>query len=315
MPWFKIDDGFHCHPKVLEAGNEAVGLYARCGSWASQQLTNGFVPTSIALLYGGRELAAALVDVGMWVPVDGGWLMHDYLDYNPSKDQVQADRAAAAERQKRARERAKAARDAKEAAYARHGVTHGVTTGVTDGDSHAVTESDNAATSENESDGLWEDFNRHAVTTPVSHADVTPAVTVPPTRPVPTRSLPTEEKTTTAPKRGTRIPEDFASKLTPQMIDWARAECPLVDIHREAEKFVDYWIAVAGAKGVKLDWGRTWKNRMRDQQERAERLGVRPLRSVDRPVSNAEKWQGLKQTGTDGPPAVARRALPGGGST
>jgi len=283
MTWFKLDDGFHCHPKVLEAGNEAVGLFSRCGSWSSQQLTNGFVPTSIALLYGGRDLVAALVEAGLFVPVDGGWVMHDYLDYNPSKDQVQADRAAAADRQKRARERAKAAREAKESAWARHAVTHsvthGVTTGVTDADSHAVTESVGAVTSDDVADGLWEDFNSHAVTPPVSHTDVTPGVTVPPTRPDPTRSLPTEEKATTAPKRGTRIPEDFASTLTPQMIDWARAECPLVDIHREAEKFVDYWIAVPGAKGLKLDWTRTWKNRMRDQQERAEQLGTRaPLK-------------------------------------
>ncbi len=36
---------------------------------------------------------------------------------------------------------------------------------------------------------------------------------------------------------------------------------------------MDYWLGVAGAKGVKLDWPRTWKNRMRDQQERAERFG------------------------------------------
>jgi len=311
MSWFKIDDGFHCHPKVLEAGNEAVGLYARCGSWVSQQLTNGFVPTSIALLYGGRELAAALVEARMWIPVDGGWLMHDYLVYNPSKDQVRADRAAAADRQKRARERAKAAREAKEAAWARNGVSHGVTTGVTDTDSHGVTGDGESLTSGDTDGGLWDDFESHGVTAPVSHADVTPAVTVPPTRPVPTRSLPTEERTTTAPKRGTRIAEDFADHVTPDMVAWAHSKCPLLDVQDETESFVDYWIAVPGAKGLKLDWPRTWKNRMRDRQQYVARLGGRNLRSVDRP--NAYGWQDLKQTGTDGPPGP--RALPGGGST
>lgn len=316
MTWFKIDDGFHCHPKVLEAGNEAIGLYARCGSWVSQQLTNGFVPTSIALLYGGRELAAALVEARLWIPVDGGWQMHDFLIYNPSKDQVRSDRAAAADRQKRARERAKAAREAKESAMASHAVTHAVTTSVTDADSHGVTEDVDPLTSDDTGDGLWEDFDSHGVTAPVSHADVTPAVTVPPARPDPTRSLPTEERTATAPKRGTRIAEDFADRVTPDMVAWARAQCPLVDIHLETEMFVDYWVAIPGSKGTKLDWPRTWKNRMREMQQRAVRSGGRNLRSVaDRPVQ--ERWQDMKYpqqpTGTDGPSAF--RALPGGGST
>lgn len=125
MPWFKIDDGFHCHPKVLEAGNEAVGLYARCGSWVAQQLTNGFVPRSIALLYGSSKLTEALVQAGLWVAADGGWQMHDYLLYNPSKDQVEADRASNAERQKRARDRAK---------QGRNGVTDGVSHGASNAD-------------------------------------------------------------------------------------------------------------------------------------------------------------------------------------
>lgn len=189
MTWFKLDDGFHCHPKVLEAGNEAIGLYVRCGSWVSQQLTDGFVPTSIALLYGGRDLAEALVGANLWTPVTGGWQMHDYLTYNPSKDQVQADRHAAAERQKRARERAKAAREAKQAAaQGGHGVTNDDSHASSHAVTHAVTEDDGVTTSGDDDPGLWSAPESHAVTAPVSHAAVTPVVTVPPTRPDPTRN-------------------------------------------------------------------------------------------------------------------------------
>lgn len=87
-------------------------------------------------------------------------------------------------------------------------------------------------------------------------------------------------------KRGSRIPEDFATAgITPDLVAWARTECPLVDHRRETDKFVDYWLAVPGAKGVKLDWPRTWKNRMRDQQERAEQQqrGRSHLRAVGGP--------------------------------
>lgn len=143
MSWFKIDDGFHCHPKVLEAGNEAIGLYVRCGSYSSQQLTEGFVPRVIALMYGDTHLIDALVKVGLFRPVDGGWQIHDYGVYNPTREQVLGEREAAKQRQRNARERARQAReDAKrKAAEAdgdsiRHGVTNGVTSAVTHGVSH-----------------------------------------------------------------------------------------------------------------------------------------------------------------------------------
>ena len=101
MPWFKVDDKFHSHPKVIKAGNEAVGLWSRCGSYASDHLTNGFIPEEVALLYGRRELAEVLVRTKLWSRVRGGWQMHDYFDYNPSKEAVDNERRATAERQKR----------------------------------------------------------------------------------------------------------------------------------------------------------------------------------------------------------------------
>ncbi|WP_433364218.1 hypothetical protein [Streptosporangium sp. CA-115845] len=106
MPWFKVDDGFHCHPKVLRAGNEAVGLYVRCGAYAAQQLTDGFIPEHIALLYGSDSLADTLVKVGLWRRARGGWRMPDYLDYNPSKKQVLSEREKTRERVRKHRESA-----------------------------------------------------------------------------------------------------------------------------------------------------------------------------------------------------------------
>ena len=117
MPWFRLDEGFHSHPKVITAGNEATGLYVRCGTYAAQHLTNGFVPEHIVGLYGGSQirsrgdaadgkaesLADTLVRVKLWRRVRGGWRMPDYLDYNPSKQAVDKERKQAAERQRRRR--------------------------------------------------------------------------------------------------------------------------------------------------------------------------------------------------------------------
>ena len=68
-------------------------------------------------------------------------------------------------------------------------------------------------------------------------------------------------------KRGTRIPPDFA--VAPAMVAWARANTPTVDGQRETLKFINYYQALAGTKGVKLDWPATWRNWMLNAAERA----------------------------------------------
>ena len=97
MPWFRLDDSFHSHPKVIAAGNEAIGLYVRCGAYAAQHLTDGFIPEHVALLYGSATLADTLVQTKLWRRARGGWRMPDYLDFNPSREQVVDKRKVRAE--------------------------------------------------------------------------------------------------------------------------------------------------------------------------------------------------------------------------
>jgi hypothetical protein len=111
LPWFRLDDSFHSHPKVIAAGNEAIGLYVRCGTHAAEHLTDGAVSQSVALSYGSRALADTLVRCGLWHRARGGWLIHDYLDYNPSREAVEKERKASAERQRRRREAMASRRD------------------------------------------------------------------------------------------------------------------------------------------------------------------------------------------------------------
>ncbi|MFI6860157.1 mucin-2 [Streptomyces sp. NPDC050421] len=117
MPWFKVDDTAHLHPKLLKAGNPAVGLWMRAGAYAAQHLTEGAVPGVVAQLYGTAPQARKLVAAGLWhaaghacprcpQPPTGDYVMHDFLVYNPTKSATEATRAAAADRQKRAREKA-----------------------------------------------------------------------------------------------------------------------------------------------------------------------------------------------------------------
>lgn len=103
MPWFKLDDGFADHPKVRRAGNAAIGLWVRCGTYSAHYLEDGVVELDTAREYGKPREIKALLDARMWVEHDRGFLIPDYLDYNPSKEQILAERAANRERQARRR--------------------------------------------------------------------------------------------------------------------------------------------------------------------------------------------------------------------
>lgn len=104
MPWFKVDDALAFHIKALSAGNQALGLWVRAGSWSMQQLSDGFVPAPmVTALGGGHKDAKALVHAGLWHQVDGGFQFHDWEEYQPTREQVEAERAAAAERMRQVR--------------------------------------------------------------------------------------------------------------------------------------------------------------------------------------------------------------------
>lgn len=93
MAWGKIDDNFAFHPKVVVAGNEAIGFWVRALSYSCQQLTDGFIPTMMVTALGDYGLAERLVDVGLWDEVDGGFQFHQWNEYQPSGAETRARRA------------------------------------------------------------------------------------------------------------------------------------------------------------------------------------------------------------------------------
>lgn len=105
MPWFKVDDTLAFHGKTVAAGNAAMGLWVRAGSWSMQQLTDGFVPNHIARQLGTRSEAKRLVDSGLWDQKDDGYLFHEWSQRQPSRAKVHSDREANAERLRKWREK------------------------------------------------------------------------------------------------------------------------------------------------------------------------------------------------------------------
>lgn len=96
MPWVKLDDSFDQHRKIRKAGLEATGLHARALSHSGRAEEDGHIDPEWVLERAGRKgakLAALLVDVGLWETNGDGWLIHDFLDYNPSAADINRDRA------------------------------------------------------------------------------------------------------------------------------------------------------------------------------------------------------------------------------
>lgn len=105
MVWFLVDDNLALHQKVIRAGNPAMGLWVRAGSWSAANLTDGYVPSNVARDIGNQYQIRKLVDTGLWSSVPGGYQFHDWADRQPTADQVRQRRDSA--RQRKAKQRGK----------------------------------------------------------------------------------------------------------------------------------------------------------------------------------------------------------------
>jgi len=124
MTWFKVDDKLWGHQKWVSATPGARALWVTAGSWAADHLTDGFVPRHLLGIFGARLAdARKLVEIGLWLEVEGGWQFHDWLKFQPSKEKVEEKREDARQRQHEARERKRA----EELSQRDDDVTHDVT--------------------------------------------------------------------------------------------------------------------------------------------------------------------------------------------
>jgi hypothetical protein len=112
MPWARFDDRFPSNRKVRPLSDGAFRLYVSSVCWSAENLTDGVVKTAelrlVADVKAARTRAKELVEHGLWEELRGvGWRIHDYHEYNPTAEQVRADRAAKTARQQRWRNKNK----------------------------------------------------------------------------------------------------------------------------------------------------------------------------------------------------------------
>lgn len=107
MSWIRLDDKRALNLKVTAAGFAARGLdeAAICLSASLEtdgKITHGMLATLAAAHGSTMRATLALADIlirpgpaggcGRWEPVDDGWMIHDYLKYNPSREASEATR-------------------------------------------------------------------------------------------------------------------------------------------------------------------------------------------------------------------------------
>lgn len=121
MAWVRLDEDFATHPKVLDAGPLGLAMQVAALCYCNRHLTDGritlaAVRTLIDLdgihSWDGHEVTADhvvkdLVNAGMWhetghdcpqcPPIERGYVIHGYLDLQPSRAQVEAKKEQASE--------------------------------------------------------------------------------------------------------------------------------------------------------------------------------------------------------------------------
>lgn len=116
MSWVKIDDKAWSHPKLQAISPKAVKVWLFALCWSNSHQTNGRIPSkSLPLLGGNATISRQLCDQNLWEKFDPekhegpdgfkGWVIHDFLDFQPSKGRREAEKEATNERVRRFRER------------------------------------------------------------------------------------------------------------------------------------------------------------------------------------------------------------------
>lgn len=134
MTWLRSDDQDAFAPSVLAAGNAAVGAHYRMRCWSAAQLTDGAVPRGIASIIATVDELVALVRVGLLVDHGDSFELVGFLDLNPTREKVLADREA---RRAGGQEGARRRWGADGSTQSRtHGSTNGSTNGSAQGGTH-----------------------------------------------------------------------------------------------------------------------------------------------------------------------------------
>jgi len=117
MAWLFLDDHFGEDPRLLLVGPAAAWMHTQAMSYSARLLTDGHIsePVARSLSPKWKSLAIALEAQGIWIRVDGGWNLPDFLRWNKTRADVEAGRRDRAEAGRKGGLRSGASRSKNEA--------------------------------------------------------------------------------------------------------------------------------------------------------------------------------------------------------
>ena len=106
MSWARIHDSALNSPKLVKLfkASDPLHLWVWGLTYCQLHLTDGAIPAE-AVPHGGTKAADVLIEKRLWEATSDGYQIHDYLDWNESKDVISKKRASSRERVTRYRTR------------------------------------------------------------------------------------------------------------------------------------------------------------------------------------------------------------------
>ncbi|WP_322500840.1 hypothetical protein TR631_12600 [Streptomyces rochei] len=284
MPWVRLDDRFPSHRKVALLSDRAFRLHVSAICWCAENLTDGHISDRelplVAHMRGVKATAKQLEDAGLWDRTDSGWMIHDYLDYNPSREQVTAERKKNAERQERFRRRRKGA-----SRGSSDGSSNAVSNAVTFDNGEVSGESKRGQTRHEDAMNAYGNFSLPEENPQVNESRnaVTNGA---PTRPVPLSMADVGGSSTGSSAQSGQRPDGLAPidadnfRVTDGMRRWAKRDgySDLVDIDHATAQFVSHYRSTGARRS---SWPDAWQKWIRDDAKKAtDRQAGRHLRAV-----------------------------------
>lgn len=93
-PWFKLDCNFADNPKLQAVGIHAAWAYLRGIGYCMSQMTDGAIPYSVARKFASPLTLKRLTTrqegqrSPLWLITGSGYLVHDYLKHQKSRETI-----------------------------------------------------------------------------------------------------------------------------------------------------------------------------------------------------------------------------------
>lgn len=95
MPWANFDDQYAEHPKNWELSDAGFRLHTAAILYSNRHRTDGDIPASKVRTLVPKYRPAALTELlaeGHWIDMGDFYTIHDFLDWNRSREEVETSR-------------------------------------------------------------------------------------------------------------------------------------------------------------------------------------------------------------------------------